>query len=210
MKTPDRLALGLYSSGVMSRLLLWPIVILLVAGLSSAARAETDAADDPRHDVVKATPEGEHVVTRAANGDIIRHRLSYSSDRLVAVIRFRALTKKARRMWIGVPISYRTGGGDWEDGEVELTLRRKGPRQPQAKYHPIGDGPQCAVESRIDYARDRVRLAMPSECIDSPKWIRAFTLVGRTERLGNGSPIYFFDSSPDNTNGELGPRIDRD
>jgi hypothetical protein len=194
---------------VILRCVTWLCGTLLVVGATGdPAVAETHAGTDPRRDVMRFTPSDEQPAPRVANGDIIRHRLIYRGDRLVAVVRFRALTQRARVLWVGVPITYPGGGGDRLYGEIELVITRKGPRQPEATFSQ-GSHPDCAVESRVSYGRDRIRFAMPASCMGSPKWIRAFTGSYRTDDLDK--PTYFLaDTSPDNLGGRPGPRIDRD
>ena len=181
--------------------------LLTVAAAAPSATAETHADKDPRGDVVRTVPGEGRSPTRAANGDIVRHRITYGDKRLVAVIRFAKLTKKARILWVGLPVRYRNGA-DLEYADVELVIRRKGPRQPRAAFHVVGDPVKCHVDSRVAYDRDLIRFTVPAACMGSPRWVRAYTAAYRTDDLDE--PSYFLsDSSPNRPRGGVGPRIEQ-
>jgi hypothetical protein len=163
--------------------------------MTPAASAETYTHKDPRGDVVKKVWEEGEFPTRAANGDIVRIRVTYTDKQLVTVIKFRKLTKKAKWMWIGASLHYRRGS-EHVYGEAEMVLRHKGPRQPRAKYAELNE-PGCRMESHISYRHDSVRYAVPAACIDNTRWVDISVAAYRGDNYE--TPSYFIvDQAPDN------------
>lgn len=146
--------------------------LLLVSTATPSASAETFTHGDPRGDMVREVWEGGSHTVRTANGDIRRIRLTYTDERLVTVVRFRGLHKKALRLFIGVSLHYRRGA-DHVYGDLETVLRKGGRRQPKARYSEVGESPSCAADSHIDYQRATIRFAMPARCIDDTPWVDA-------------------------------------
>lgn len=56
----------------------------------------------------------------------------------------------------------------------------------------------CGVTHKVDYARDTVRLTVPSRCLKRPKWVRV--IVRSTWVVGNE----FYDDNPHNAGPDSG------
>lgn len=180
---------------------------VMSAALLAPASAETISDRDPRRDVVrydadKLGDDGTPVPGRA-RVDIVRHRFTYTDNRIVAVVRLNDLPRAKRFTWLGVPLQWAAGGGARGYGEMAVVFRRNGPAQGRGSFE-SGDA-DCEFRHKVDRAKDKVRMVIPADCLESPPAVRAYAAIYTV------TPDFVFtDTSPNNPTGRGGVRLERD
>lgn len=154
-------------------------VLALPLGIVSAAAQEVTVRD-ARGDMVRVEEGGgdPRPAPRATVGDVARTTFRHTDGRVVVRTKLVALKQTGRRfvVWVDVQDGARR---TWTVG-VEATRRDR-------DGHTIfmtedARRPRCAVVHRIHYADDLVRLAVPRECMDTPRRVRFRLLTEHVRR----------------------------
>jgi hypothetical protein len=145
-------------------------VAALLAPLAAApAAAESVGLADPRGDTWTTN---QHYEWERHDGrsqaDLTRVRIAHNEHAVVVRARYAHLNRTGLTFQLGASIrtdqgktSYATvrrDRGQWR-GTSGISERRRPQRD-------------CGVTHRIDYERDVVRLRIPRECLDGPRWVR--------------------------------------
>jgi hypothetical protein len=142
------------------------------------ATAQTVTVNDARGDVLRytmtfdETAEPTEPVGVAApgvtNGDVVRTTIGHTAKRVAVRVKFADLKRTGEfrgdflslRTNEGVrrEVSLMAGPGMWR-GEVEMT-------------RPNGRPVRCAVQHRINYDTNVVRMSFPRRCASAPRWVQ--------------------------------------
>ena len=173
-------------------------VLLLAGGLSvsmTAAMAEPAAAEqvtlrDARHDVWRsASVDDLSPAPSATLGDVTRTVVAHGPASVVVTLAFVDL----RRSMAYSNYTVRLQNGSRQTREVTLEASRHTPGGRIRVFRPNGRVITCAVQHRIDYGRDRVRLSVPRSCLPSSTRVRANVSMHRSNDQG-----VFFADNPHN------------
>lgn len=168
-----------------SLLLAGVVTAISAPGPAQAAgegRPSTIALTDPVGDMRQIDVRdhsSEVAVPARSNGDIVSEVITYGVDEIAVVTVFQELrrpTERTPKLLYGQFVDYR-------DVFAVVAVRAD-------TLNPRGtsriDGRQACVSHRIDYRQNRIVLRLPTECLESPEWIRfgTFAAVRRTTQAG--------------------------
>lgn len=134
------------------------------------AAAEPVSVRDARGDMIRVEEGGGNPqpAPRATIGDVVRTTFRHADRHVVVRTKLAGLERTGRRftVWVDVQNGARRV---WIVG-VEATRRDR-------NGHTIfmtgrGADVRCALEHRIDYAKDVVRVSVPRRCLDMPRVVR--------------------------------------
>lgn len=193
-------------------------LLVAVVLIPTAARAERVVMEDATEDALSYTiryPSGDEtdlaVSPDETSTDIVRSVVAYGERRLVVSVRFRDLVRTkvhATSLRIVTP-----------SRELDLTAEKAPGRRAETYFHSGRKEVTCrTVRARFDQSTDVVRMALPSACIDAPRWVRiGVGAIGRDPAADSEEPStlqWFLDDG--HRVGEvrrgrpvLGPRIRR-
>lgn len=118
------------------------------------------------------------------NGDLKGYTVRYGAKRISASFRFRELKRTGPVTMVDARFRF-PQGGQLEYTHV-ITTARKGNWQGRAR----STVPGCAVDHKIDYRKNTVRISFPSRCFASPRWIQFNALVTFSDRFAKPSYLY--------------------
>jgi hypothetical protein len=161
------------------------------------AAAEELTVRDTRGDMIRVEEGGgdPQPAPGATVGDVVRTAFWHSDRRVVVRTKLAALERTGRRflVWVDIQNGARR---TWFVG-VEATRRDR-------NGHTIfmtgrGHDVRCAVQHRINYADDVVRVSVPRRCLDRPRAVRFRLLTEHVRRswdyawLDNGLAVAMDD-----------------
>lgn len=147
------------------------------------ASAEDVTVRDPRGDMIRVEEGGGNPqpAPGARIGDVVRTSFRHSDRHVVVRTKLAALERTGRRftVWVDVQNGARR---TWTVG-VEATRRDR-------NGHTIfmtgrGHDTRCAVQHRINYVDDVVRVSVPRRCLDTPRVVRFRLLSEHVRRSWN-------------------------
>ncbi|HEX4978350.1 MAG TPA: hypothetical protein VFV40_10840 [Nocardioides sp.] len=152
------------------------VVLTLGAGPASAERV---TVVDRRGDVLKVE-EGatSGVPAPGSTFDVWRSSFDHTADRVAARVRFDDLRPTGKRLKVWV--SLRDGRGRIHYVGVEAVPGDRGGSA--SLMGNAGQDRPCKIRHRIDYARDAVRVSLPSACVGSPRVLRFGVLTEHVRR----------------------------
>lgn len=148
---------------------------------AGAASAETKSETDRRSDVQRWNQVTNEIVhSPHANGDIIGYRVSFDSNRLYIVLRYRALNFSDGLLIAGG--EFRTS--DSLSFQLQVITKR-GNRAGRLLMR--GDTSVCRVRHRVSYRSNQISMRVPSRCFGSPQALQAS--LGTTTSDQSGDPV---------------------
>jgi hypothetical protein len=153
------------------------LALLLPAG---PAAAEHLTVRDARGDMVKLE-EGSEDPTPAPRvriGDVVHTTFRHTGRHVVVWTKLAALDRSGRRfrVWVDIQSGARS---TWLLG-VETTPRDRNGHT--LFMNGRGRDIPCAIQHRVDYARDVVRVSVPRRCLDTPRSVRFRLLTEHVRR----------------------------
>lgn len=149
--------------------LLTTALLMVVATTGAAAAAEV-VVHDPRGDVWRGDYVGTPRPAPSVHvGDVRRAAFHHGPRTIVVREGFRDL-RRIGSYWL---YTVRIETGSHRYREVRVEADRRGWRGTARVFDRAGDRVECAVDHRIDYGRNVVRIAVPRSCLGTPARVRA-------------------------------------
>ncbi len=165
---------------------------------------------DATHDVLRGPADSSRPPTTAAarrrQGDVTSMRVVHGEHRVRTTLHYAKLSRVSRSTMVHV-FAFRAPSGV----RADLAVLAKAGSWKGESFWDVDGKPRATcpgLRSRIDYGADTVRVSVPRNCLDDPRWVR----VGGGGGAMVGKRLYADDANRDGRIGDdvaLGARVYR-
>ncbi|WP_203336492.1 hypothetical protein [Nocardioides limicola] len=145
------------------------LVVSSVLFAGGSAQAASLVVSDARGDVLSADGAGETKVgTSVAHGDIVRTRFAHRQRAVVVRATYRSLQRSGLGTTHNIRIVTNAGLSHY----LRVTAGPSAWSGTAVLHRPNGRHVECAVQHRINYGKNVLRVRIPRACLERPEWVR--------------------------------------